>query len=115
MDFKDHPIDAASEAWRELCASLAIACGKSSGKLECRQTGDFEFMVKQVEPPRTLRLEYSPNFRRLRYNSGVSGWQELHVVKRPLKPVMFETPYHQSYTVEELGKNLLELLGKSLF
>jgi hypothetical protein len=70
MEFKDRPIDAASEAWKELCSALAAACTKSEGRLEYRQPEDFGVLIQEKKPPRALRLEYSPDFRKLRYNTG---------------------------------------------
>jgi len=95
VKFKDQPIDAALEGWKQLCSLLAIACANSEGNTEYRQPGDFELLIQEKQPPRALRLEYSPDFKKLRYNTGISGWQELNVVKRPQKPVVFETPYRQ--------------------
>ena len=113
MKLKDQPIDAALEGWKQLCSLLAIACANSEGRMECRQPGDFELLVQEKHPPRALRLEYAPDFKRLRYNTGISDWQELDAVKRPQKPVVFETPHRQSYTVEQFSRLLLDRLSQS--
>jgi hypothetical protein len=65
--------------------------------------------------PRALRLEYSPELKKLHYNAGISGRQELNAVERPPEPVVFETPYHQEFTVQELCDLVLERLEKSPF
>ena len=62
---------------------------------------------------RALRLEYSPELKKLHYNTGISGWEELNAVERPQKPVVFETPYHQEFTVQEVCNLVLEQLEKS--
>ena len=115
MEFKDQPIDAALEAWEKLCPLLAVACANSEGRLVYRQPEEFGVLIREKEPPRTLRLEYSPERKKLRHNTGISGWQELNVVERPKKPAVFETPYHQEYSVEELCNLVLAELEKSPF
>ena len=115
MEFKDHPVDASLAGWNDLCTCLENACASSSGKLTYKRTADSELLVQETSPPRSLRLEYSPDFRKVRYNAGISGWQEVSVAKPPQKPVVFETLYHQRYTVEEFCNFLLEQLDKSPF
>ena len=115
MEIKDQPIDAALEAWRELCFALAATCANSEGRLEYRQPSDLEVLIQEKQPPRALRLEYSPDVRKLRYNPGISGWQEMGAVIQSNKPVVFETPYHRLYAVQQFCKLLLERLEKSPF
>jgi hypothetical protein len=81
VEFRDQPIDAALEGWNELCSAVAAASTKSGGRLKYRHPEDFGVLIQVEEPPRALRLEYSPELKKLRYNTGISGWQELHVVK----------------------------------
>lgn len=115
MEGKNQTGDAALEAWNELCSALANACANTAGKLEHRQTGDCEVLIQEKQPPRALRLEYSPQFKKLRYNTGISGWQELDMVTPPHGPAVFQTPYRQQYTVQQFCDMLLEQLGKSPF
>src|SRR6185437_11963630 len=86
MQAKDPSVDAALEGWNELCSALKNACADSAVKLEHRQTGDCEVLIQEKQPPRALRLEYSPAFKKLRYNAGISGWQEIDVIKAPQGP-----------------------------
>ncbi|HYL16988.1 MAG TPA: hypothetical protein VEV41_28405 [Terriglobales bacterium] len=115
MEFRDQPIDAALEGWNELCSAVAAASTKSGGRLKYRHPEDFGVLIQVEEPPRALRLEYSPELKKLRYNTGISGWQELHVVKVPEHPVVLETPYGERYTIQEFCNLLLEQLEKSPF
>lgn len=115
MEFNDQPVDAAFEAWKELCSLLAAACAHSEGKLKYRQPEMFGVLIEEKTPPRALRLEYSPKLKKVGYNAGISGWQELNVVESPQKPAVFETPYHQGYTIQELCNLVLEQLEKSAF
>jgi hypothetical protein len=107
--------NSAEAAWKALYSWLAVACAGQHLTFTCRQAGDLEFLVQHVDPPRALRRECSEDFTRLRYNTGISGWQELHIVERPGQEAVFETPYHKTYTAEELGKHLLSELSNSPF
>jgi hypothetical protein len=69
MESKDRNIDAASEAWKELCSHLGAACANSKGKLEYRQPEEFGVLIQEKKPPRALRLEYSPELKKLRYKA----------------------------------------------
>ena len=115
MEFKYQTIDAALEAWETLRCLLAAACANSKGRLDYTRAESFGALIQEKKPPRALRLEYSPELKKLRYNTGISGWQELNVMERPQKPAVFETPYHQEYTVDELCNLVLEELEKSPF
>ena len=103
------------EAWEELCLLLAAACANSEGRLEYSQPEDVGLLIQEKKPPRALRLEYSPELKKLRYNTGISGWQELNVVESPQKPVVFETPYHRLCSVQQLRNLVLEQIEKSPF
>ena len=115
MELKDQAIDAALEAWEQLCSLLATACANSKGRLDYRRAEELGVLIQQKMPPRALRLEYSPELKKLRYNTGISDWQEVNVVERRQEFVVFETPYHQECTVDELCNLVLEQLGKSPF
>ena len=115
MESEDQPIDAALAAWERLRPLLAAACAHSGRRLAYRQPEEFGVLIREKEPPRALRLEYSPERKKLRYKAGASGWQELDAVERPQKPAVFETPYHQEYSVEELCNLVLAELEKSPF
>ena len=115
MESEDRPIDAALEAWERLRPLLAAACANSNRRLAYRHQEEFGVLIQEKEPPRALRLEYSPERKKLRYSTGTSGWQELDAVERQQKPAVFETPYHREYSVEELCKLVLAELKKSPF
>jgi hypothetical protein len=82
-------------------------------KLEFRQAEDFGLLIQQNEPPRALRVEYSPELKKLRYNTGITGWQELNAIDRGEQPIVFQTPYYQQYSVQELCELVLGQLKKS--
>lgn len=113
MEFKDQPIDAALAAWKTLSSLLATTCANSEGRLDYRRAEEFGVLIQEKKPPGALKLEYSPELKKLRYNTGISGWQELSVVELPQRPAAFETPYHREYTVDELCNLVLEELDKT--
>jgi hypothetical protein len=113
MESSNQSADAALEAWNRLCSFLATACAASAGRLEYRQPDETSVLIQEKEPPRALRLEYSPDFKKLRYNTGSSGWQELNVCEPPQKTPVFETPHHQEYTSQEVCNLVLERLERS--
>ncbi len=113
MESKNHAADAALEAWNELCSTLKVAC--TARNLEFRRPEDFVLLIHQKEPRRALRLEYSPDFKKLRYNTGVTGWQQLQAIERAQQAIVFETPYRRAYSVQELCSHVLEQLEKSPF
>ena len=108
-------IQAGVEAWSELCSLLEIACAASDGKRQYRRADDYSVVVWDQKPPRELRLEYAPQFRKLRYHTGNSGTQEWTAVDGSQKQVVFETPYHVGYSVEQVRDLVLEQLEKSQF
>ena len=97
------PKEASAKAWEELCGLLSTACANSGGRLDFRRPDEFSLLIQEKNPPRALRLEYSPELKKLRYNTGASGWQELKAVENP-RGIVFETPYHHEYTVWQLSE-----------
>jgi len=73
VESEDQPIDAALAAWERLRPLLAAACAHSGRRLAYRQPEEFGVLIREKEPPRALRLEYSPERKKLRYKAGASG------------------------------------------
>jgi hypothetical protein len=111
MESRNQTVDAALEAWNELCLALKTAC--MARKLEFRQPENLGLLIQQKEPPRALRLEYSPKLKKVRDNTVITGWQELNAIDRGEQPIVFQTPYYQQYSVQELCELVLGLLKKS--
>lgn len=116
MEHEDRPPkDASLKAWEELCGLLNDACAQSGAALAFLQQENFSLLIQEKLPPRALRIEYSPERKKLRYNTADSGWQELKAVERPGKGVVFVAPYELEYTVQYLSALVLEELRKSQF
>ena len=115
MEHEDRPPkDASLDAWKELSGLLNDACAESGGALAVLQEENFGLLIQEKQPPRALKVEYSPELKKLRYNTAASGWQEL-TASEGRRTVVFDTPCHREYTVKQLSELVLEELRRSPF
>lgn len=116
MKFSSEPKDMHLAGWQELRDWLNATCS-SSGKFEFEVSDDGlkASISKTAIPTAPATVEYAPDVKRLRYYTTVTGRNEMHVRKQPLKPVEFETPYHQVFTTQQFGEQLFHWLEESRF
>jgi len=109
----------APEIWEELRLWLKAECTDynseiGKGILAFEVWPSTKVVIRRTDKPATLKVDFDKDAQRVRYSCGAGQGEFLFKVN-PDMTVILPTAYDVPYSVEEVGKLLLDLLMKSPF